>query len=867
MTVNNSGTVSFTFTAALLGGSSSPFTVSPSTGPVAAGQSATLTVTPNPIPAVASIAPNAFADTLQVTTNVPGDADHDVTLTETAQGAVLALDTTTISFGNVNVMQTSSSPFTITNSGTAPTIVSLQVTGAPYGVSPTTPTTLTVGGSPLAGSATLTPTALGPQPQGSIAISTGATDVVCSAPIGPISLNGTGANGTMSLSTNAIDFKSVPCETTAAPQSFTVANTGTGSLTWTATLGLGATSPYQLSPAGGTLAAGAPPVTVTVTPAEIPFPSAVTPNLYGDTITITPAGGSGQTIALTETAAGAVITVAPSPLPAFANQQEGQASAAATLTITNTGNLPLTMTPTIAGPNASSFSLKTPGATVLAINGGSYSPGPTFTPQATGGLVAQVNLNKGANDVLCQPLPVAVQMTGTGVNGAITLGAAALSIAAQPCGSATGLTQTLVLTNNGTGSLTWNAAVTAGNFTVAPKTGTLAAAGGNTTITVTGPTFTTTNGNVTPVTGNLQVTTTAFGDTPHNVTLSSTPSGAILAWGAGLTSFAFGDVQATPGGTKGKNLALSVDNKGNASATVSFALAGTTTFTFSPQGTAVAGGAVLNGNATFDPTTSSVQSDTANMTVPNGTTLCAAVPAGLPINGTGAQGTYSTASTGLAFTMTCNATAAAQTFTINNTPDPGAVPYDFTATITAGWTVTASGTVQSNTPFTLTVTPPAEGFAKPASSNNAIVSITTDIPGDGVHQVDVAGTVTGDTFTFMSATGGAQPTLSWGSAEDGTGPDTTYLGGTGNSSTVTGVTVTVTPGPKNLAGATLLINGAATTSWRGTSGSNTVTYTLDAPANCPCGQIFTYTVTVPTTTPGVCGGATQTLTILEGNSC
>jgi hypothetical protein len=26
-------------------------------------------------------------------------------------------------------------------------------------------------------------------------------------------------------------------------------------------------------------------------------------------------------------------------------------------------------------------------------------------------------------------------------------------------------------------------------------------------------------------------------------------------------------------------------------------------------------------------------------------------------------------------------------------------------------------------------------------------------------------------------------------------------------------------------------------------------------------------VTVPTTTPGVCGGATQTLTILEGNSC
>jgi hypothetical protein len=256
------------------------------------------------------------------------------------------------------------------------------------------------------------------------------------------------------------------------------------------------------------------------------------------------------------------------------------------------------------------------------------------------------------------------------------------------------------------------------------------------------------------------------------------------------------------------------------------------------------------------------------ITVPNGTTLCAALPAGLPITGTGAQGTYTNSSTGLDFTMTCNATAPAQTFTINNTPDPGAVPYDFTATVTTGWTVSpASGTVQPSTPFTLTVTPPAQGPGKPAGSNNATVAITTDIPGDVVHDLAADGTITGDTFAFMSATGASQPTLSWGSTVQGTGPQTTYIQGTGNSTTVTGVTVVVTPGANNLAGATLLINGAATSSWKGTSGTNTVTYTLNPPANCPCGQIFTYTVTVPTSTPGVCGGATQTLTILEGNSC
>jgi hypothetical protein len=865
-TITNTGTASFIFQAAMVGGATSPFTVSPATGPVAAGASVTVTITPNAIPAVASVAANAFGDVLQITSNVAGDANHDVTLTETAQGAVLALDTTSIPFGDVNLLQTKTSPFNVTNTGTLPATVSLQVTGATFGVTPTTATTLTVGGSPLAGSATFTPTALGSQ-AGSIAISTGATDVVCSAPIGPISLNGTGANGTLSLSASALDFQAVPCKQAAAPQSFTIGNSGTATFTWTATLGKGAASPYQLSAAAGTQAPGAAATIITVTPAAIPFPSALTTNLYGDTITITPAGISGgapQTIALTETAEGAIITVAPSPFPAFAGQQEGQASAAATMTITNTGTMPVTLTPSISGANTSSFSLATPGAKALAINGGTYSPGPTFTPQATGPLAAQVNLAVGANDVLCQALPAAIPLSGTGTNGLIALGATSLAITAQPCGATAGLTQGLKLTNNGTAPLTWTAAVlgTTG-FSVAPTTGSLAAGGASTTITVTGPAFTSTRGNVTAVTDTLKVTTTAFGDTAHDVPLSSTPSGAILAWGAGLTGFPFGTVQATTGGTKGKNLALSVDNSGNAAATVSFALAGTTTFTFSPQNTAVAGGGVLSGNATFDPTSSSGQSDTANITVPGGTVLCAALPAGLPITGTGAQGTL-TATAGPSFTLECNTQQKAQTFTLNDTP--GVVPYDFTASVTAGWTVSpASGTVSPGTPFTMTVTPPAVGGGKPASSDNAVVAITTDIPSDAVHDVTVAGTLSGGTFEFLNANGAAEPTLSWGSPVQGTGTDSTILQGPGNGPASPGLVVTA--GANNLAGAELLINGAAASSWTGTAGVNNIVYSLSAPANCPCGAIFTYTVTVPSTLPGVCGGVTQTLSILEGNSC
>ena len=260
--VTNSGSATLNFKAALVGGATSPFTVLPAAGPVAPGASVTLTVTPNAIPAVASIAPNAFGDTLQITSDVVGDANHDVTLTETARGAVLALDTTSIPFGDVSVSQTKTSPFNITNTGTAPATVSLQVTGAAFGVAPTTATTLTVGGSPLAGNAAFAPTAVGSQ-SGTIAISTGASDVVCSAPLGPISLNGNGANGTMSLSTAALDFQSVPCKQSAAPQSFTITNSGTASFTWSAVLGKGAGSPYQLSASTGTQAPGAPPTTVT----------------------------------------------------------------------------------------------------------------------------------------------------------------------------------------------------------------------------------------------------------------------------------------------------------------------------------------------------------------------------------------------------------------------------------------------------------------------------------------------------------------------------------------------------------------------------------------------------------------------------
>ncbi len=866
VTVQNSGNASFTFNAKLLAGTS--FTVLPTTGTVAPAGSATLTITPSKIPSVASTAANGFGDTLRITTNAVGDAPHDVALTETAQGAVLALDTTTIGFGNVVLQQTATSPFTITNTGNASATVTLTASAAPFGVSPTTATTLTGGGSPLAGSATFHPTTLG-SAGGSVSIATAKADVLCSAPIGPIQLGGTGVNGVMTVSTTKIDFQSVPCGQAAGQQSFTIANTGTAPFSWSAALGKGASSPYALSPASGTIDPGAPATTVTVTPAKIPFPSALTANLYGDTITITPtgiAGGSPQTVTLTETAKGAVVTA--SAPPGFGNQQEGQTTAPATLTIQNVGTMGVTITPTITGANPTSFALTTPGATLVSPSS-SYSPGPTFTPLATGALAAQVSLAKGANDVLCQPLPGPVALSGTGTNGAISLGAASITIAAQPCGASAGLTQALKLTNNGTAPLTWNAAIlgTTG-FSVTPMTGSLAAGGANVTLTVTGPTFSSNNNDVSPITDTLRVTTSAYGDGNHDVPLSSTPSGAILAWGQ--TGFAFGTVQATSNASVAKSLPLSVTNSGNVSATLTFATqsAGKTQYTFAPQNQAVAGGATLNGSAIFTPTVVSTQTDTALFTVANGTPLCAALPAGVPLSGSGAAGSYSTPATGLGFSLTCNAAPAPQAFTIGNfgAVAPSVVPYDFTASISgSGWTVSpTSGTVNPSKSVTLTVTPPAVSTgATPGTQNNVAVTITTDIPGDQPHLVSADGTVTGASLQFLDGAGAIQSTFAF---NDQNGTASTNLNNGGNAAETVDYVVTPDPGNIDYPSVSALAVG-----WGGTAnvGANTVTYTYTPPAGAKCSTPIKYTVTFPFTNNllGICTGVSQVLQISNGLGC
>jgi hypothetical protein len=111
----------------------------------------------------------------------------------------------------------------------------------------------------------------------------------------------------VSVSTTALAFGDVSCGTTAAAKTVVVTNTGKSAITYQATLALGGRSPYTVSPASGTVAANGK-ATVTVTPEAIPARNLAT-EVFDDTLTVktNASGDTAHTVALTETASGAML--------------------------------------------------------------------------------------------------------------------------------------------------------------------------------------------------------------------------------------------------------------------------------------------------------------------------------------------------------------------------------------------------------------------------------------------------------------------------------------------------------------------------------------------------------------------------------
>jgi hypothetical protein len=99
-------------------------------GSLAAGASATVTVTPAPIPQNSAVTPDLYADTLTFTTSAPGDVQHTVALHQTAQGAILTFNPNTLKMNGVPVDQSAQSTFEVVNQGNLTATAMVNLMGA-----------------------------------------------------------------------------------------------------------------------------------------------------------------------------------------------------------------------------------------------------------------------------------------------------------------------------------------------------------------------------------------------------------------------------------------------------------------------------------------------------------------------------------------------------------------------------------------------------------------------------------------------------------------------------------------------------------------------------------------------------------------
>ena len=375
-----------------------------------------------------------------------------------ATSAQAALSPSSLTFGS-QPLGTTSSPQTLTlsNPGTSSlTIGSLQSSGT-FAQANTCGSSLAVGASCTI-TVTFTPTAVGSQ-TGSLVVATNAV----SSPTDMLSGTGVGTPQAV-LSPSSLTFGSQPLGTTSSPQTLTLSNPGTSSLTIGSLQSSGTFA--QANTCGSSLAVGAScTITVTFTPTAVGSQT-------GSLVVATNAVSS-PTDMLSGTGVGTPQAVlSPSSLT-FGSQPLGSTSSQ-TLTLSNPGTSSLTIgslqsSGTFAQANTCGSSLAVGASCTITV---------TFAPTAvgsqTGSLVVATNAVSSPTDMLSG--------TGVGTPQAV-LSPSSLTFGSQPLGSTS--SQTLTLSNPGTSSLTIGSLQSSGTFAQANTCGSSLAVGASCTITVT----------------------------------------------------------------------------------------------------------------------------------------------------------------------------------------------------------------------------------------------------------------------------------------------------------------------------------------------------------------------------------------------
>jgi hypothetical protein len=376
---------------------------------VAASASCIITVTFKP----------AASGTLTASVNVADNASgspQKVALHGTGAGAdaVASLSAASLTFGPTAVgVPAATQKITLSNTGG--TALSLNGTGQGILLGGTNKSsfsqTNTCGTSVAAGSSCSITVTFTPAAVGALTASISITDNATGSPQ-KVSLSGTGALPTATLSPTALTFASTTIGTAAVTQKVTLTNTGSVPLNLNGTghgvtiSGTNITSFSQTNTCGTSVAAGAS-CTVTVT-----FKPAASGALTAFVHVADNASNSPQKTTLAGTGAAATAALSPASLT-YAATKSGTAAPSQVVTLTNKGKTALSLNGTglgvsISGPNATSFSqTNTCGSSLAA--GASCTITVTFKPLAPGGKSAVLNVAENG-----APSHFAVTLSGAG---------------------------------------------------------------------------------------------------------------------------------------------------------------------------------------------------------------------------------------------------------------------------------------------------------------------------------------------------------------------------------------------------------------------------------------------------------------------
>ena len=429
LTLNNVGSADLTVSMMTVSGSA--FGIGGITTPktISAGQSAQVTVTFSPPTS------GAVSGSISIVSNDPTNPTLSVPLTgtgTTTPTGQLTASSTSLSFGSVAIGATSTQQMAITNTGNAavqiskiaPSGAGFSVTGltAPAALNPSETVTL---------SANFTPTAAG-SVTGSIAIVSNASG----SPM-TIALSGTGAQVGLSVTPANFNFGSI-VEGQIKSQTFTVKNTSTVWVTIAQIAANGAGFSVSGLSTPANLAAGQSATF------SVLFAPRAAGSLSGSVVLTSNTPSSPDAVPLSGTGTAASVTLSASPTSVSFTGITVGSSGSKTVTIANTGNTNLTILQ--VSVNAKDFSA-TGITTPHTLNAGQNAAlNVSFKPGASEQIAGNITVTSS------QGATAVIPVSGGGVQAGLTVTPASVSFGNVTVGVPN--SQTIQLTNSGTGVLT-----------------------------------------------------------------------------------------------------------------------------------------------------------------------------------------------------------------------------------------------------------------------------------------------------------------------------------------------------------------------------------------------------------------------------